>query len=224
MSANKYYGKSSAFAESISSLATNIEFANVDKKIKSALITSANPNDGKTTIAINLGRTWAKRGYKVIVVEGDFRHPSIGKATGIDGAIGIMNVLAGGVALDRAIVRDESTSMDVLLTGPLPPNPTQVVSSDKMKDVVKTLEATYDFIVIDAPPVGIITDAAIISTYVDGTVVVVSQKITKMPDLEAAVANIRQVGGNLLGVVMNQVDMGKRGGKYYGKYYSKYYK
>lgn len=214
MRKNKYYGASSAFLESVSSLATNIEFADIDKKIKSVLITSANPNDGKTTIAVNLAKTWAKRGYKTLVVEGDFRHPSVGKGMNLDSNVGMMNVLSGKITLEEAIIRDQDIGLDMFLTGPLPPNPTQVVSSDRMKEVIKRLEDQYDQIVIDSPPVGIITDAAIISTYVDGVILVVTQKITKMPDLEVAAANIRQVGGNLLGVVMNQVERSKRRSKY----------
>lgn len=219
MRKSKYYGASSVFAESVSSLATNIEFSDVDSKVKSVLITSPNPNDGKTTIAVNLAKAWAKRGYKTIVLEGDFRHPSVGKGMNIESNTGLMNVLSGGMTLEEAIIRDEDTGLDLLLTGPLPPNPTQVVSSEKMKEIIKRLEETYDQIVIDSPPVGIITDAAIISTYVDGVILVVTQKITKMPDLQAAAVNIKQVGGKLLGVVLNQIKLDKYGSKYYSKYY-----
>lgn len=215
MSENKYYNIFSAFTESINSLATNIEFADLDARIKSILVTSANANDGKTTISVNLGRVWAKRGYKTIVVDSDFRNPNVSKAIGFENSIGIMNVLSGGMSLDRALIKDKETGLDLLLSGPLPPNPTQVVSSTRYKDLVKELENQYDYVVIDTAPVGIITDAAIISTFVDGSVIVVSPRDTKMPDLQSAAGNIKHVGGRLLGIVINKAEVGKRKSRYY---------
>lgn len=220
MSKNHYYSNTSAFDESIRTLRTNIQFSEVDKKLKSILITSTNPSEGKSTIALELARSFALNGDRTILIDGDLRNPTISKFIGIENNIGITNILTSPIKLGDAIISDEKIkSLDIILSGPIPPNPAELLGSRAMEKLLNVIREEYDHIIIDTPPTNLITDAAILSTKVDGTLFVVNHGETKREDFQGAIRNIEQVGGNIIGACLNKMPMKhKKYGYGYGYY------
>lgn len=221
MEKNNYYSSSSAMDEAIRTLRTNISFSSVDNKIKSLLITSSSPAEGKSTITVNLGRSMAQNGAKVLIIDCDLRHPSIGDVSGNTSIVGLTNYLVDKASINEIIIKDHKVeNLHMLLTGPKPPNPAEILGSQKMATLLKSLKEHYDMILVDTPSVDIITDGAILSTLVDAVLLVVNQGETKADNLKLAKKNLENVGANILGVVMNKVKM--KSGKYgygYGRYY-----
>ena len=221
MEKNKYYSNSSAMDEAVRTLRTNISFSSVDSKLKSLLITSSSPSEGKSTVTVNLGRSMAENGSKVLIIDCDLRHPSIGDVSGNTSMIGLTNYLVDKATINDIIIKDHKVdNLHLLLTGPKPPNPAEILGSKKMESLIKSLQDHYDMILVDTPPVGIITDGAILSTFVGAVIMVVNQGETKAENFKLALKNLENVGAKILGVVMNKVKM--KSGKYgygYGHYY-----
>ncbi|MDD7305127.1 MAG: CpsD/CapB family tyrosine-protein kinase [Peptoniphilaceae bacterium] len=212
-----YYYNSSAYEEAIRTLRTNIQFSDVDKKIKKILITSSVPNEGKTTVSVNLAKSFAKNNFKVLLIDSDLRNPSVNKELKIENNVGLTNVLLRKKDLSAAIMKGyDEENLDVLLSGPIPPNPSEILSSYAMKNTIKELEEKYDYIIIDTPPTGIITDTAILSTISDGVILVVRSNYTKKEQVESAIESIDKVGGKFIGVVMT---FAKKENSNYGDYY-----
>lgn len=206
MSKNHYYSNTSAFDESIRTLRTNIQFSEVDRKLKTILVTSTNPSEGKSTIALELAKSFALNGDKVLLMDCDLRNPTVSKISGIKNNVGITNILTTSIKVGDAITSDENTpGLDVILSGPIPPNPSELLGSNAMERLLDLLKGAYDHIIVDTPPVNLITDAAILSTKVDGTLLVVNHGSTKKEDLQNAIRNIEQVGGNVIGACLNMV-------------------
>lgn len=214
---NNYYSNTSVYNESIRTLRTNIQFSDIDQDFKKLVITSSIPNEGKTTIAINLARSFAENGLKVLLIDCDLRNPSVSKILGYENNVGLTNLLLNKIEFVKAkIVDDKSENLDILLSGPIPPNPSEVVSSKSFKNLIEKLEEFYDYIIIDTPPVGIITDAAIISTISDGVILITKSNDTKKDVIKSAINNIETVGSKIIGVVLTFV---KTKGSHYGDYY-----
>lgn len=222
MAKKNNYNSSSIYDEAIRTLRTNILFSDIDQKLKKIVITSSLPDEGKSTIAIELSRSLAQNGSKVILLSCDLRNPSIGQYIENDVNFGITNVLMRRMELDSAIIVDETEpNLSILMSGPIPPNPSELISSNAMKNLIKELEEKYDYVIIDTPPVGIITDAAILSTISDGVLLVVKSESTKKDIIKNAIENINRVNGKILGTVLTHV---KSKGGHYGGYYRYYAK
>lgn len=222
MAKKNNYSASSIYDEAIRTLRTNILFSDIDQKLKKIVITSSLPDEGKSTIAIELSRSLAQNGSKVILLSCDLRNPSIGQYIENDVNFGITNVLMRRMELDSAIIVDETEpNLSILMSGPIPPNPSELISSNAMKNLIKELEEKYDYVIIDTPPVGIITDAAILSTISDGVLLVVKSESTKKDIIKNAIENINRVNGKILGTVLTHV---KSKGGHYGGYYRYYAK
>lgn len=212
-----YYSNTSAYDEAIRTLRTNIQFSDIDHKLKKIVVTSSVPNEAKTTIAINLAKSFAQNNMKVLLMDCDLRTPSVHKELDIENNMGLTNVLLSKKDTSYAIMKDyQEENLDILLSGPLPPNPAEVLSSEAMKNLLSSLEDSYDYIIIDTPPVGIITDAAILSTVADGVLMVAKSNQTKKEELKSALENIEAVNGRVLGVVLSFV---KKENTKYGGYY-----
>ena len=222
MAKKNNYSASSIYDEAIRTLRTNILFSDIDQKLKKIVITSSLPDEGKSSIAMQLSRSLAQNGSKVILLGCDLRNPSIGQYIENDENYGITNVLMRRMELDNAIIADElEPNLSILLSGPIPPNPSELISSNAMKNLIKELEEKYDYVIIDTPPVGIITDAAILSTISDGVLLVVKSESTKKDIIKNAIENINRVNGKILGTVLTHV---KTKGGHYGGYYGNYAK
>lgn len=150
-------------------LYANIRFASVDHPIKVVMLTSSVPNEGKTTVAYNLAVAVASGGKRVLLVECDMRRRSIADSIGARARYGIYSVLSHQVELSQAVVATQQANLFFLDAEPNIPNPADIISSHRFRDLIATMKASYDFVIVDTPPVGTFVDAAILSTLVDGT-------------------------------------------------------
>lgn len=186
-------------------LRTNLEFAAVSQDMKSLLVTSSQAAEGKSTVALNLALSIAQSGQRVILVDADLRLPSVAAATGLEGVVGLTTVLIGRTTLAEATQHWGSGGLSVLTSGPLPPNPTELLGSAAMKNLIEELEAEYDMIIFDAPPVLPVADAAILTRYTDALLLVVGATRVSQHNLTKAVEQLSLVHANVAGVVLNRI-------------------
>ncbi|MDO5018415.1 MAG: CpsD/CapB family tyrosine-protein kinase [Lagierella massiliensis] len=220
---NNYYSDESIVDEAIRTLRTNIAFSSTDNSLKSLVITSSNPSEGKSNISIRLARSMAHNGQKVLLIDCDLRNPSVGKYIGVDVGIGMTNLLVQDISVKEVMIKDEkSPYLDIILTGPVPPNPSELLGSEKMKRLVSEFENEYDIVILDSPPAGLLTDAQILSTMADGTILVVAQGESTREKIDMTIQNLRNVDANILGIVFNKVKI--KGTKGYGYGYGYGYK
>lgn len=196
-------------AESFRRLRTNLQFTNLPARSKIVLVTSSIPGEGTSTTAINLAIAAAQAGRSVCLVDADLRRPMVGEYLGLDRKEGLTNVLADSGVVGALIQPSAEMRLYVLASGPVPPNPSELVGSAKMKEVLDYLASRFDSVIIDAPPLISFTDAAVLSQDVGGVVVVVGVSKARIQDLESSLGALRMAGANVLGVVMNRV-AGKR--------------
>jgi receptor protein-tyrosine kinase len=185
-------------------LRTNLQFVDVDNANKAFVVTSSLPAEGKSTTAVNTAITLAQTGQKVLLVDGDLRRPQVAKLLGLDDAVGLTTALVGRVSPDEALQRHE-TGMDVLTSGAIPPNPAELLQSHAMAELLTELRGRYDVIVIDAPPLLPVTDAALIAAQTDGALLVVRHGRTTKDQLQGAVERLAGVNAHALGVVFNML-------------------
>lgn len=211
----------SPIAEAYRKVRTNLQFMNLDNNLKKVMVTSAGPSEGKSSVTGNLGISLAGAGHKVLIVDCDFRKPRQHRFFGLSNAVGSMEVLLGEEPIFEVIQKTEEEFLDLLTTGQIPPNPSEVLGSKRFVDMIGELEAEYDFILLDTPPVGMVTDAAVLSRMVDGTILVAAVGHEDIRGLEQAKIQLEDVGGKILGVIMNKVPVEEGG--YYGYIYNHYY-
>ena len=196
----------SQISEIYKGIRTNIEFSNIDKNIKVINITSTKQGEGKSTVIANLAVTFANSNKRVLILDGDLRNPTVHKMFQISNKKGLTDVLRGHKTFIECINTTQVENLHVVACGTRPQNPSEILGSQRMKDLVKNLRDEYDYIFIDTPPIGIVTDAGIVSTYVDGTVFVVASQDAKVDRIVQAKKNLEVVNANILGVVLNKVD------------------
>jgi len=201
-------------AESYRTLRTNIQYSSIDKEIKSIVVTSADPQDGKSTISGNLALSFAQNGKKVIIIDCDLRRPSIHKKFNLSNLYGLSEVLIGKETLDNAI-QEYKTNIHVLPSGKIPPNSAEMISSISMNNLLEELKIKYDIVIIDSPPLGTFSDGQILSTKVDGTILVVKAGESKIEAVKEAKNLLNKVGANIIGVVINKVNDDKKKNYYY---------
>jgi capsular exopolysaccharide synthesis family protein len=203
----------SARAEAFRTLRTNLQFADVDHPPRVIVVTSALPAEGKSTSACNVALTLALGGARVVLVDGDLRKPAVGKYLGISNAAGLTSVLAGQHELRDVVVDYGRNTLAVLPSGPTPPNPSELLGSQQMADLLATLANHYDLVVIDAPPLLPVTDAAVLSAIADGAVLVLRHGRTRREEAQRAIQALAAVNAKLLGTVLNFAPKrGRRGG------------
>lgn len=200
----------SPVAEIYRTLRTNIMFASYNKEVKAIAVTSPLTNDGKSTVTSNLAITMAQSGSKVLLVDGDLRNPSIHKMFSMKNNIGLTNILAGSTLYEDSVVSHPGlANLDFILSGPKPPNPSELLGLPRMKALLKTIKSRYDYILIDTPPVLIVTDGTLISSVCDGVVLVISSGKTTIENAQKSKEHLKNVGSCLLGVVLNKVKSDK---------------
>ncbi|GLY69250.1 polysaccharide biosynthesis tyrosine autokinase [Amycolatopsis taiwanensis] len=190
-------------AEEFRKIRTNLQFIDVDRSRKAIVVTSAVPEEGKTTTLCNLAIVLARAGQRVVVVETDLRRPRAADCLGLEGAIGLTSVLSGRVTLDDALQSWGAALLDVLASGPIPPNPSELLASGQMANVLTELGRRYDMVLLDAPPLLPVTDAAIIGAACDGALLVVRHGRTTRNQLKAATSALDAVSARLLGTVLS---------------------
>jgi len=211
----------SPISESFRSLRTNVKYASVDHPIRRLLITSPTPEDGKTTVSSNLAVVLAQGGSSVVLIDADLRRSRIHKAFGLENKTGITNLFVQpSLYLDGASQPVKTENLRIMTSGGTPPNPSELLGSKKMNEILKGLEETTDIIILDTPPVLTVTDAVALSSSVDGVLVVAKIGNTKQAALVKAIEQLRQVNANIMGVVINDINL--RSSRYY-YYYRNYY-
>lgn len=210
------------FAEAYKALRTNFNFVTRNGEARKILITSTIPNEGKSSIAINLAISLVQSGKRVLVVDADLRNPSLHVYLNMkrERERGLSTALTGGALLEDCVV-ETLLGFDIIYGGPIPPNPVELIISQDMQTLLDATLEKYDYVICDAPPVGVVTDAAALSTLCDGVLFVVRQKLTKKNQAMAAVHKLKAVNARILGVIMNHYDMSDMSEKEYG-YYSSY--
>lgn len=203
-------------AEAFRTLRTNLAFVDAANHPRSIVVTSSIPGEGKTTTTANLATTMAATGSKVCVIEGDLRRPRLLEYMGMDGSLGLTNVLIGKADLNAVIQQFGDTSVFVIGAGSVPPNPSELLGSTAMHETLQELESRFDLVVIDAPPLLPVTDAAVLSTIADGTVVVVGAGLVDRDHLGKALQSLEAVQGRVLGLVINLLPT--KGGEGYSYY------
>jgi capsular exopolysaccharide synthesis family protein len=207
------------WAEAFRVLRTNMQYVEVDHDKKVFVVTSSLPSEGKTTTSVNLAVTMAMGAHSVVLVEADLRRPMVAKRLGIDGAVGTTSVLVGRVKLEDALQTYGETGLQVLACGPIPPNPSELLQSRAMADMLAELREQFDIVVIDAPPLLPVTDAALLGAMSDGAIVVARHGHTTRDQLAHAIERLDAVDAKTLGVVLN-LTRGKDGGDAYAYSYS----
>jgi len=195
----------SAAAEAFRKLRTNLMFMDVDNPPRSLVISSPRPGDGKSTVAANIAAALESTGQPVILIDADLRRPTVATSFSVDGAVGLTNVLTGQVPVEDALQTPAGFSaLRVLAAGAIPPNPSELLGSRAMRTLVQTLAQDH-IVVLDAPPLLPVTDAALLSTATDGVMLVISSGGTVDAELETCLGSIATVNGRVLGVVLNRV-------------------
>ncbi|MGO4342647.1 polysaccharide biosynthesis tyrosine autokinase [Pedococcus sp. 2YAF34] len=203
-------------AEAFRALRTNLQFVDAAKHPRSIVFTSSLPGEGKTTTTANLAISMAAAGARVCVIEGDLRRPRLLRYMGMEGAVGLTNVLIGQADLADVLQPYGDTGIQVLGAGQIPPNPSELLGSDTMSRTIRQLEQMFDYVIIDAPPVLPATDSTVLSTITGGVVMVAGCGVVKKEQLNRALESLETVGGNLLGIVVNRIPTrGADAGTYY---------
>lgn len=210
----------SPVSEAYRTLRTNIQFSGVDKALKIITITSSDAGEGKTTIICNLAITMALSGKKVILIDADLRKPRVHSKFMISNETGLTNILAQKKPLESVIKTASVKDLDIITSGPIPPNPSELLQSESMGNFLEDLKKKYDYILLDTPPVGMVTDAAILAAKSDGIILVVTSGKTHIDEAKRAKQLLLNVDAKILGVVLNKVNRYEKG--YYQKYYRYY--
>lgn len=189
-------------AESFRALRTNLQFVNAGEGPRSFVISSAGPSEGKSTTTANLAIVLAESGARVALLDGDLRLPRVAEYMGLEGGVGLTDVLIGRVGLTDALQRWGTGQLFVLPSGPVPPNPSELLGSAAMDSVLETLTKHFDYVLIDAPPLLLVTDAAVLSKKTSGIIMVVASGKTRKPELTGAIRTLDTAGGGLLGIVI----------------------
>lgn len=210
----------SPVAEAYRTLRTNIQFSSIDKKVQVVCVTSTGPGEGKSTVASNLAVVTAQAGKKTLLIDCDQRKPRQHKIFGVSNENGLSNLLADESNFALAVQKTGVDNLLILAAGTKPPNPSELLSSSKMKNFIGSLRSQLDFIIIDTPPLLMVTDAQLLSSYIDGYILTVASGEADRDAAAKAKELLDNVNGKILGVVLNKINLNGKG--YYG-YYGKYY-
>ena len=209
----------SAFTENYKAVRTALLLSSADHPPKKILITSAQPEEGKTVTAINLATAIAQSDYSVLLVDADLRKPRLYKALGLPNAKGLSTYLAG--ASDMNIIQaGPLPNLSIITSGPIPPNPSELLSSNRLNEMIEVLGAEYDIIIFDAPPILSVADSLILSKLLDGTLVIARAGKTSYDDVRKSLKSLADLNAHVLGIVINALDATKN--EYYYRYHSYY--
>lgn len=212
-------GKNSSFyvQEAYKTLRTNIRFFLSGDGCKKFCITSGLASEGKSITILNLAISFAEAGSKVLLIDADLRRPSIARLLIENASPGLSNVLAGLCKPEEAIRKSAYQNLDVLFSGEIPPNPSELLGGSVMQQMIDTLSDQYDYILVDTPPVGVVSDASIVTNLLDGVLLLVRANWAKKDVVRRAVENLARTGIKPLGYVLNGVEYSE---KKYGHYYN----
>ena len=211
----------SSVSESYRGIRTSILFSAVDVAPRTILVSSAAPTEGKTITTANLAVTMAQTGNRVLIIDGDLRRPTLHRLFNIPRDRGLSNILVGNCSPDEAIIHTTIPGIDIIPSGPVPPNPSEMVGSQSMSKLLETLRDRYDRIILDSPPLTAVTDAVILSRLVDGVLLVIRANETHREIIKNGIGLLLNANARILGAILNGVTMGRD--SYYYQYYYYYY-
>ncbi|GGA65069.1 CpsD/CapB family tyrosine-protein kinase [Ornithinibacillus halotolerans] len=206
----------SPISEQYRTLRTNMQFASVDDNVQTLLVTSSGPSEGKTSTISNLAVVYAQQGKKVLLVDGDLRKPTLHYTFRFDNLKGLSNILVGDTSIPDAINNTDVEGLDVIGSGPIPPNPSELLGSKKMEKFIEDVKQFYDIVLFDAPPVLAVTDAQILANQCDASFLVVRSKATEYEAAQKAIELLKPARARFLGAVLNDRD--KKAANYYYYY------
>jgi len=209
----------SHFAEAYRALRANISFSSVDRPVKTVLVTSASPREGKTTTVVNLGIIMAQAGHRVLLIDTDLRHPTIHRVLGISSnghraLPGLSNVIVGRAALDDVILPSGFPNVELVPAGTLPPNPSELLGSKRLRAMLTELSERVDFIILDSPPCVLYADALVLSVATDGVLYVLRAGSHDKTAQRRVMKQLQQAKARLLGVVFNDVEVDEAASTY----------
>jgi capsular exopolysaccharide synthesis family protein len=205
-------------AETFRQLRTNLQFANFSGKARAILVTSSLPGEGKSTTATNLAISLAQAGQSVCLIDADLRRPMVGDYLGLEKNSGLTTALVGAADVNELLQPWGDDNLYILTSGQVPPNPSELLGSGQMKDLITRLEEVFDSVIIDAPPLLPVTDAAVLSQHVGGVVVVVGAQKLRQQDLKKSLDALALVEANVLGIVLNRLPVKGPDAYAYGYY------
>lgn len=195
------------YVESFKSLRTNLNFIAATEKLNTFVLTSAIPGEGKSNTAINLAISLAEDGKSVVLVDCDLRKPSLNRYLKLGHNYkGVTDILTGSADVEDALIQFEDLGIHVLLAGAVPPNPSEMLSAEPMKVLVEQLKNAFDYVILDTPPVSVVTDAAILGRYADGALLCVRSNFAPKETVQLAKERLTAVGVRILGVVLTGFD------------------
>ena len=198
----------SPISEAYRTLRTNLDFAGLDRALKTLAVTSAGVAEGKSTTLANLAVVSAQAGRRIILVDADLRRPMLHQVFGLDNSAGLTTMIMGSDALDSPPLHDTAIDgLSVLTSGPLPPNPAEVMGSRRMEEVIAALAGRADQVLFDTPPVIAVTDAAVLATKVDGVLLVISAGHTRRDYARTALQRLQQINARVVGAVLTNVQV-----------------
>lgn len=213
-----HYDSRSPVSEAYRAIRTNLQFAGAGKQLKTLVFTSAVPSEGKSTTVANLAIVMGQDDKHILLIDCDMRKPVIHRRFGLLNR-GLSNCFAEDLPLKEVIQADVFPNLDVVTSGPVPPNPAELLGSKKMKALLQEAAETYDYVFLDMPPVLAVTDAALMSSQVDGTVLVIGSGDISPDEGKQAQSVLEKVHANILGVILNKVPQHHKSGYYYYYYY-----
>lgn len=200
---------------------TSIQFAQAGKELKTLAVTSCMPNEGKSITVANLAVVLTQAGKSVLLLDCDMRNPSVHKNFNLSNKVGLSSCISMGTALSDAVQKTSIEGLYALTGGVIPPNPSELLGSEQMKNVLQRAKEQYDYVLIDTPPVMPVTDALIVSRFVDGMILVIASAEVKVEMARDVKNQLVNAGANILGVVLNKVRSEHHGYGYYYYYGSK---
>ena len=208
----------SSISEQYRTIRTNVQFSFVDKTMRSLMVTSAGPGEGKSTTAANLAIVFAQQGKKVLLIDADLRKPTVHYTFQLNNYMGLTNVLTNSAPLLPSCQETKVENLYVLTSGPIPPNPAELLSSKAMEQCIQQLYNEFDLLIFDTPPVLAVTDAQILANQCDGTILVVESGETEIEAAVKAKELLEAANAKLLGVVLNKRKHREGGYYYYYRY------
>lgn len=209
--------KSSPISEQYRTIRTNIQYAMVDRDIKTLVVTSSGPSEGKSTTSANLSVVFANSGKRVLLVDADMRKPTVAKTFAMNNFQGLSTLLGSReVSISNVVQPTDISNLSIMTSGPKPPNPSELLASNRMLELIEEIKSQYDLIIFDMPPVVVVTDAQIIASKTDGTILVVRENVTKRASLLKAKHLLEIVDTSILGVVYNGAKNVSDQSYYYG--------
>lgn len=217
---NNKLERSTRIREAYRTLRTNIEFTGIENRV--IAVTSCLPGDGKTTVSFQMAKTFVDAGYKTLLIDADMRKSVLANRLDVHGMEqGLSHFLSGHAGVQEVVYSTDINNLYIIPTGVFPVNPTELLGNNRFETLIAAVRNTFEYIIIDTPPIGSVVDAAVIAKHCDGSILVLAEDRASRMEARRAVEQIRTANPNILGVVLNKVEIGR--GSYYAKNYKNYY-